>query len=167
MVQNHLTLNENDIGPYRTFFKMAPPLRSEDERRAMVAALADGTIDVIVSAHDPQDVETKRHPFAEAADGAIGLETLLSAGLRLVHSGDVDLMTLLAAMTCNPANRLGLPVGRLSAGAPADIVVFDPDRPWVLDKTKIRSRSKNTPFEDARFTGKVLQTMVAGRLLPS
>ncbi|WP_425086950.1 dihydroorotase [Stappia sp.] len=164
---NHLTLNENDIGPYRTFFKMAPPLRSEDERRAMVAALADGTIDVIVSAHDPQDVETKRHPFAEAADGAIGLETLLSAGLRLVHSGDVDLMTLLAAMTCNPARRLGLPVGRLSAGAPADIVVFDPDRPWVLDKTKIRSRSKNTPFEDARFTGKVLQTMVAGRLLPS
>ncbi|MCA1300398.1 dihydroorotase [Stappia indica] len=160
---NHLTLNENDIGPYRTFFKMSPPLRSEEERQAMVASLADGTIDVITSNHDPQDVETKRHPFAEAADGAIGLETLLSAGLRLVHSGDLSLTQLLAAMTCNPARRLGLATGRLAAGAPADLVVFDPDRPWVLEKSEIHSRSKNTPFEGARFSGKVLHTIVAGR----
>ncbi|WP_306028407.1 dihydroorotase [Stappia sp. MMSF_3263] len=164
---NHLALNENDIGPYRTFFKMSPPLRAEEERLAMVAALAAGTIDVIVSNHDPQDVETKRHPFAEAADGAIGLETLLAAGLRLVHAGDVPLPTLLAAMTCNPAHRLGLPGGCLAKGAPADIVVFDPDRPWVLDKARIRSRSKNTPFEDARFSGQVLQTIVAGRIVSS
>src|SRR5213076_924766 len=87
---NHLTLNENDIGPYRTFFKLSPPLRHDDDRRAMVAGLADGTIDVIVSSHDPQNVDTKRHPFAEAADGTVGLETMLPAALRLVHSGDVD-----------------------------------------------------------------------------
>ncbi len=162
---NHLTLNENDIGPYRTFFKMSPPLRSEEERQAMIAALADGTIDVIVSNHDPQDVETKRHPFAEAADGAIGLETLLAAGLRLVHSGEVPLARLIAAMTCNPARRLGLAGGHLGAGAPADVTVLDPDRPWILDKASIRSRSKNSPFEDARFSGKVLHTIVAGRIV--
>ncbi len=159
---NHLTQNENDIGDYRTFFKMSPPLRSETDRKAMVAAVADGTLDVIVSNHDPQDVETKRHPFAEAEDGAIGLETLLAAALRLYHSDDVDLVTLLACMTCNPAKRLGLEVGTLAKGAPADVVVFDPDKPWVLEKSAIRSRSKNSPFEDARFSGRVLRTIVAG-----
>ena len=105
---NHLTLNENDIGPYRTFFKMRPPLRSEDDRRAMVEGVASGDIDVIVSAHDPQDADGKRRPFAEAADGAIGLETLLSAALRLYHNGGVDLATLLKALTANPARLLGL-----------------------------------------------------------
>ncbi|NRG19164.1 dihydroorotase [Rhizobiales bacterium] len=160
---NHLTLNENDIGPYRTFFKMAPPLREEDDRQEMIAGLADGTIDIVVSNHDPQDVETKRHPFAEAEDGAIGLETLLAAGLRLVHNDDVPLMKLLAAMTCNPAKRLGIDAGTLKPGTPADIAVFDPDRPWILDKAKIHSKSKNTPFEDARFSGRVLRTIVAGR----
>lgn len=160
---NHLTQNENDIGPYRTFFKMSPPLRDEDDRQAMIAAVADGTIDIIVSNHDPQDVETKRHPWAEAEDGAIGLETLLAAALRLYHNDDMDLVTLLAKMTCNPADRLGLETGRLSKGAPADIVVFDPDRPWVLEKSAIRSRSKNSPFEDARFSGRTLRTIVAGK----
>jgi len=160
---NHLTQNENDIGPYRTFFKMSPPLRDEDDRQAMIAALADGTIDILVSNHDPQDVETKRHPWAEAEDGAIGLETLLAAALRLYHSGDIGLLPLLACMTCRPADRLGLETGRLTAGAPADVVVFDPDRPWVLEKSAIRSRSKNSPFEDARFSGRVLHTIVAGR----
>lgn len=163
---NHLTLNETDIGPYRTFFKMSPPLRSEEERQALVAGLAEGTIDILVSNHDPQDVETKRHPFAEAADGAIGLETLLAAGLRLVHSGDLALPVLLRALTINPARRFRLPGGRLSAGAPADVVVFDPDRPWLLDKERLHSRSKNTPFENARFSGKVLMTLVAGRIVP-
>ena len=160
---NHLTHNENDIGAYRTFFKMSPPLRNEDDRQAMIAAVADGTIDIIVSNHDPQDVETKRHPWAEAEDGAIGLETLLAAALRLYHSGDVDLLPLLAKMTCNPADRLGLDAGRLAAGSPADVMVFDPDRPWILEKSAIKSRSKNSPFEDARFSGRVLRTVVAGK----
>lgn len=160
---NHLTHNENDIGAYRTFFKMSPPLRDEDDRHAMISALADGTIDILVSNHDPQDVETKRHPWAEAEDGASGLETLLAAALRLHHSDDIALLPLLAAMTINPAKRLGLPSGRLSAGAPADIVVFNPDLPWVLEKADIISRSKNSPFEDARFSGKAIRTIVAGR----
>lgn len=164
---NHLTHNENDIGAYRTFFKMSPPLRDEDDRQAMIAAVADGTIDIICSNHDPQDVETKRHPWAEAEDGAIGLETLLAAALRLYHSEQVDLITLLGAMTSRPADRLGLETGRLSKGAPADIAVFDPERPWVLEKNAIRSRSKNSPFEDARFSGRVMHTVVAGRTVYS
>ena len=162
---NHLTLNENDIGPYRTFHKMSPPLRTEDDRQAMVAALADGTIDIIMSDHNPQDVETKRHPFAEAEDGALGLETMLGAGMRLVLNEDISLSKLLATMTCNPADRLGLPAGRLSKGAPADLIVFDPQRPWIVEKDKIRSRSKNTPFEDQTLTGRVLTTIVAGGIL--
>jgi dihydroorotase len=160
---NHLTLNENDIGPYRTFFKLSPPLRAEADRQAMVAGIADGSIDVIVSSHDPQDVDTKRHPFAEAADGAVGLETLLAAALRLYHSGDVDLITLFRALATRPAALLGLEVGRLAPGAPADLIVIDPDLPWVCDADALRSRSKNTPFEGARFQGLVLRTVVAGR----
>ncbi|WP_422039009.1 dihydroorotase [Roseibium sp.] len=160
---NHLTHNENDIGAYRTFFKMSPPLRDETDREAMIAAIADGTIDIICSNHDPQDVETKRHPWAEAEDGAIGLETMLAAALRLFHSEQVDLVTLLGTMTNKPADRLGLEAGRLTKGSPADIAVFDPDRPWVLEKSAIRSHSKNSPFEDARFSGRVLRTVVAGK----
>jgi len=159
---NHLTLNENDIGAYRTFFKMAPPLRAEDDRRAMVAAIADGTIDVVVSSHDPQDVETKRHPFAEAADGAAGLETLLAAMMRLVHAEDIDLMTAIRVLSTRPADLLGIEGGTLRTGAAADIVVFDPGMPWILDTAHMRSRAKNTPFEGARFQGRVLRTMVAG-----
>ncbi len=162
---NHLTLNENDIGPYRTFHKMSPPLRTEDDRQAMVQALADGTIDIIMSDHNPQDVETKRHPFAEAEDGALGLETMLGAGMRLVLNGDISLPKLLATMTCNPADRLGLASGRLTKGAPADLIIFDPQKPWVVEKDKIRSRSKNTPFEDETLTGRVLTTIVAGGIL--
>ncbi|WP_020178310.1 dihydroorotase [Methylopila sp. M107] len=159
----HLTLNENDVGEYRTFFKLAPPLRHEDDRMALVRALADGLIDVVCSAHDPQDVETKRRPFAEAEDGAIGLETMLAAGLRLVHSGDVTLPRLLAAMSTRPAELLGIPGGRLAIGAPADLILFDPDAPWVLDAATLRSKSKNTPFDQARLQGRVLMTVVAGR----
>jgi dihydroorotase len=160
---NHLALNENDIGPYRTFFKLAPPLRSDDDRQAMVAGLADGTIDVVVSSHDPQDVDTKRYPFAEAADGAVGLETMLPAALRLVHSGAIDLLTLFRALSTRPAEILGLEIGRLAPGAPADLIIVDPDVPWVCDAETLRSRSKNTPFEGARFEGRVLRTLVAGR----
>ncbi len=159
---NHLALNENDIGSYRTFFKMRPPLRSDEDRRAMVDGLASGDIDIIVSSHDPQDADVKRRPFAEAADGAVGLETLLSAGLRLVHSGDVTMMQLLKALTINPAKLFGLEAGRLTKGAPADLVLFDPDEPWVVNKDLLRSRSKNTPFDEARMQGRVLRTVVAG-----
>ena len=160
---NHLTLNENDIGSYRTFFKMRPPLRSEDDRRAMVEGVASGDIDVIVSAHDPQDADVKRRPFAEAADGAIGLETLLGASLRLYHNKDVDLATLLRALTSSPAKRLGLPSGRLAKGAPADLVLIDLDTPWTVEADRLRSKSKNTPFDEAKFQGRALQTFVAGR----
>ena len=160
---NHLALNENDIGEYRTFTKMMPPLRSEDDRRAVVEGLKDGTLDILVSAHDPQDPDAKRRPFAEAADGAVGLETLLSAGLRLVEGEGVPLRTLLAALTINPARRLGLAQGRLAKGAPADLALIDLGAPWVLDADALRSRSKNTPFERARLQGRVLRSFVAGR----
>jgi dihydroorotase len=129
---SHLALNENDIGSYRTYFRLRPPLRAEDDRAAMVRALAAGEIDVIVSSHDPQDVDTKRRPFAEASDGA------------------------------HPARLLGLPSGRLEKGAPADLILVDLDQPWVVDKAELRSRSKNSPFDESRMQGRVLLTMVAG-----
>jgi dihydroorotase len=162
---NHLALNENDIGDYRTFLKLAPPLRREDERLALVQALAEGLIDVVVSDHNPQDVETKRLPFAEAEPGAIGLETMLSAGLRLVHAGEIELPRLLAAMSSRPAEILGLPQGRLEIGAPADLIRFDPDQPYVLDPMTLHSRCKNTPFDEARMQGRVKLTIVAGELV--
>ncbi len=164
---NHLTLNENDIGEYRTFFKLSPPLRREDDRVAMVDALANGTIDIIVSSHDPQDVDTKRLPFSDAENGAIGLETMLAAALRLHHSGQVPLMRLIDAMSTRPAAIFGLDAGTLKRGAKADITVIDLEEPWVLYKEAIVSRSKNTPFENARFTGRVVQTYVAGKLVHS
>ena len=159
---NNLALNENDVAPYRTFFKLSPPLRSEDDRQAMIEALKSGAIDVIHSGHDPQDSEVKRQPFAEASEGAIGLETLLAAALRLVHSGDVSLMAVLRAMTLRPAEVLGLAAGRLVVGAPADVIIFDPEFPWVVSEKDIVSRSHNTSFEGARLQGAVMQTFVAG-----
>jgi dihydroorotase len=160
---NHLTLNENDIGPYRTFLKVAPPLRGEDDRKALVAAIASGVIDVIMSDHNPRDVETKRLPFAEAEAGAIGLETMLIAGLRLVQSGDLELTTLLRALSTRPAELLGVPGGTLRAGAPADVIVVDVDVPWVLDPNDLKSKCKNTPFDEARMQGRVVRTIVSGR----
>ncbi|RTL50286.1 MAG: dihydroorotase [Bradyrhizobiaceae bacterium] len=160
---NHLTLNENDIGPYRTFLKLSPPLRTENDRVALVSAVASGLIDVIMSDHNPQDVEVKRLPFAEAETGAIGLETMLPAGLRLVHSGEIDLKTLLRAMSTRPAELLGLPGGTLRPGAPADVVVIDLDAPWVLDRDDLKSQCKNTPFDEAKFSGRAVRTIVGGR----
>lgn len=160
---NHLSFNELDIGQYRTFFKLRPPLRAEDDRQALIRALASGLIDVVVSDHTPQDVEVKRLPFAEAEPGAIGLETLLSAALRLVHSEQVDLVNLLHALSTKPAALLGLNAGTLRPGAPADVIVFDPDLPYVLDPRQLKSRSRNTPFDEARLSGRVLRTVVAGR----
>jgi dihydroorotase len=160
---NHLTLNEIDVGSYRTFCKLAPPLRAEEDRIALVEALRSGIVDTVVSDHDPQDVETKRLPFAEAAPGAIGIETMLAASLRLVHSGDITLPVLLKAMSTRPAELLGLPGGTLRPGSPADVVVFDPDAPWVLDRAELKSKCKNTPFDEARLSGRVMRTIVAGR----
>ncbi len=160
---NHLTLNEIDIGSYRTFFKIAPPLRADEDRAALAQAVASGLIDVVMSDHNPQDVETKRLPFAEAAPGAIGLETMLTAGLRLVHSAELPLLRLLGAMSTRPAELLGLPGGTLRAGAPADVIVIDPDVPWVLDPDELKSKCKNTPFDEAKMTGRVIRTIVAGR----
>jgi dihydroorotase len=160
---NHLTLNEHDIGSYRTFFKMRPPLRSEDDRQAMVEGVANGDIDVIVSAHDPRGAEGKRRPFAEAADGAVGLETLLGAALRLHHNGEVELGRLLRALTATPARLLGLESGRLQKGAPADLVLIDLHTPWIVEPERLRSKSKNTPFDGARLEGRALLTVVAGR----
>lgn len=159
---NHLSFNELDIGQYRTFFKVKPPLRVEEDRQALIRALADGLIDVVVSDHTPQDVEVKRLPFSEAEPGAIGLETLLPAALRLVHAGQVNLRTLLRVLSTRPAELLGLRAGTLRPGAPADVIVFDPDLPWVLDPAQLKSRARNTPFDEARLTGRVLRTVVAG-----
>jgi dihydroorotase len=161
---NHLTLNEIDLGEYRTFLKLTPPLRGEAERLALVEGLANGIIDVIVSDHEGQDVETKRLPFAEAAAGAVGLETWLSAGLRLVSAGQISLPKLLAAMSSRPAEILGLEGGRLAVGAPADLVRFDPDEPYVLDPANLHSRCRNTPFDSARMEGVVKLTLVAGEI---
>ena len=160
---NHLSLNENDIGEYRTFFRLSPPLRGEDDRAAMVQALADGTIDILVSSHDPHDADGKRRPFAEAESGAIGLETLLPAALRLHHNGHLPLLRLIETMTVAPARLLGLDRGTLQIGAPADMALVDLDAPWLFDEAKIRSRSKNSAFENARFQGRVLRTFVLGR----
>lgn len=160
---HHLTLNEYDVGDYRTFFRFTPPLRSEDDRLAMVQAVADGLIDVIASFHTPQDEESKRLPFEAAAPGAVGLQTLLPAAMRLYHGGGLTLPQLWRAMSLNPAKRLGLPGGRLAAGAPADLVLFDPDAPFVLDRFTLLSKSKNTPFDGARMEGRVIGTWVAGR----
>ena len=159
---HHLTLNEFDVGPYRTFFKIKPPLRAEDDRLAAVAAVADGTIDIISSMHTPQDEESKRRPYEEASSGAVALETLLPAALRLVHEGQLDLATLFRALALNPARRLGLDCGRLDPGAPADLILFDPDTPFVLDRATLNSKSKNTPFDGARMQGRVIGTWVAG-----
>ena len=159
---HHLTLNEFDVAEYRTFFKIKPPLRSEDDRLAIIDALKDGIIDIISSMHTPQDEESKRLPFEEAASGAVGLETLLPAALRLYHGGLLDLPSLFRAMSLNPAKRLGLPAGRLEVGAPADLVLFDPDAPFVLNRFGLLSKSKNTPFDEARMQGKVLRTIVNG-----
>ena len=160
---NNLCLNENDVGEYRTFFRLSPPLRGEDDRMALVEALRNGTVDIIHSSHDPQDVDTKRLPFSEAEAGAIGLETLLAAALRLYHSDQVPLLRLVEAMTSAPARLFGLPGGTLAPGAPADLIVVDLDAPWLVREADIRSLSKNTAFEGARMQGQVLQTMVAGR----
>ncbi len=160
---NHLTLNENDIGAYRTFFKLSPPLRREEDRLALVEGVADGSIDVIVSSHDPQDADTKRVPFADAAFGAVGVETLLSAGLSLFHSKQLPLDRLVTAMTTAPARLLGLRQGSLTQGADADLALVNLDMPWTVKAEELHSASRNTAFENRAFEGRVLETIVGGK----
>lgn len=159
---HHLTLNELDVADYRTFFKLKPPLRSEDDRLAVIDAVATGLIDVICSMHTPQDEESKRLPYEEAASGAVALETLLPAALRLYHAEQLTLPQLFRALSLNPSARLGLNTGRLAVDAPADLVLFDPDAPFLLDRATLRSKSKNTPFDGARLQGRVLGTYLDG-----
>lgn len=160
---NHLCFNEVDIGDYRTFYRLDPPLRAESDRRALVEALRDGLIDVITSAHTPAPAEDKRRPFAEAAAGAVGLETLLPAALTLHHQEGVDLLDVLRPLTHGPAALLGLEAGVLEADAPADLVLFDPNAPVVIDADALRSKSKNSPFDGRRLQGRVERTFVGGR----
>lgn len=162
---NHLALNEVDIGDYRTFAKLEPPLREESDRLALIEGINDGTIDVIVSDHDPRPAGEKRLPYAEASTGAVGLELLLAAGLSQVADGRLDLMAFLAAVTTNPANLLGLESGRIAEGAPADLIVFNPNAPWVCDSDTLLSRSKNTPLDGRRMTGRNLKTICQGRVV--
>jgi len=160
---NHLSFNEIDIGDYRTFCKVEPPLRSEDDRQAVIEAVASGLIQIIVSAHAPAPAEDKRLPYDEAAPGAVGLQTLLPALLMFHHEGRIPLIDLIRAVTSAPADLLGLPAGRLAKGAPADLVLCDLNAPLVIDADKLLSKSKNSPFDGRRLQGKVLRTVVDGR----
>lgn len=159
---HHLTLNELDVGDYRTFARLSPPLRTESDRMALIAGLVDGTIDALVSGHDPRPAEEKRLPFSQSSLGATGLETLLSAALSLVHNGDAKLPEVMAAVSFSPARMLGLDTGVIEVGKPADLVLFDLEKPWVCNADKLRSKSKNTPFDGRRMQGRVLMTFVQG-----
>ena len=162
---NHLMFNEIDIGDYRTFYRLDPPLRSERDRLALVDALAEGLIDVVVSNHSPAPAEDKRLPFSEAAPGAIGLQTLLPALIGLHLENDIPLLDILRAVTINPAQLLGLEAGRIAKGAPADLILVDIDAPFALREKDILSKSKNSPFENRTLQGKVLKTLVDGRIV--
>ncbi len=160
---NHLCFNEVDIGDYRTFYRLDPPLRPESDRRALIEAVRDGLIEAITSAHTPAPAEDKRRPFAEATPGAVGLETLLPAALTLHHEEGIDLLDVLRPVTEGPATLLGLDAGRLAPGAPADLILFDPGAPVIVDADALRSKSKNSPFDGRRLQGRVARTVVAGR----
>jgi dihydroorotase len=162
---NNLSLNENDIGDFRTFLKLSPPLRTENDRLALIDAIKNGLIDVIVSDHKPEDEESKRLPFQQAATGASGIETLLSLTLELYHNQSCELKTLIKTLTCNPAKILNINAGNLSIGADADIAVVNLDKPWVIEKEKIKSKSKNTAIEKRKMQGKVEKTFINGNLV--
>ena len=159
---HHLFFNEGDVGDYLTYCKVNPPFRKEEDRQALIDALASGHIDAVVSAHDPQPPEEKRLPFGEAAFGAAGLETVLSALLALVQDERLSLLDALAPVTSRPADLIGLPQGRLTVGAPADLILFDPEKPWLCEREKLQSRSLNSPFDGRRMVGRVMHTLVAG-----
>ena len=162
---NNLSLNENDIGDFRTFLKLSPPLRTEEDRISLVESVNDGTIDVIVSDHKPQDEESKRLTFAQAATGATGVETLLPLALELFHNKSIKIKKLIATITSNPAKILGINKGNLDKGNDADLCVVDINKPWIVNKDKLKSKSKNTPIENRKLQGKAIKTFVKGELL--
>ena len=159
----YFALNETAIGDYRTFAKLSPPLRTEQDRQAVVEGLADGTIDAIASDHTPRDEESKRLPFAQADPGGIGLNTLLAVSLELYHNGHLSLLEVLKLVTSAPAGLMGLPAGSLKEGAPADLVLFDPDEGWKVDADKLVGKAQNSPFDGRPVQGRVLRTVIDGR----
>tara|TARA_B100001123_G_scaffold339308_1_gene384262 strand:+ start:1463 stop:2755 length:1293 start_codon:yes stop_codon:yes gene_type:complete len=161
---NNLSLNENDIGDFRTFLKLSPPLRTEKDREALVNGVNDGIIDVIVSDHKPEDEESKRLTFSQAATGASGIETFLSLALELFHNKSIKLNNLIASMTSNPSKILGIDKGTLQKGKDADLCIVDINKPWVVDKSKLKSKSKNTPIENRKLQGQVSKTFIKGEI---
>ena len=162
---NNLSLNENDIGDFKTFLKLSPPLRSENDRLALVDGIKNGLIDVIVSDHKPEDEESKRLPFAQAATGAIGVETLLPLSLELFHNESLKLNKVIEMLTVNPSKILNINKGSLKKGMDADICIFDLNKPWVVKANNLKSKSKNTAIEDRKLQGKVLMTFLNGELV--
>lgn len=162
---HYFTLNENSVGDYRSFAKVSPPLRSEDDRKAVEDALADGTIDVIASDHSPHDQDSKRLPFAIAEPGIVGLESLLPLSLQLYHNGRISLLEVLSKLTSGPAGILGIKGGSLVVGAPADLTLFNLDKPWQIDPDSFQSKSKNSPFTDYPVQGMVRRCIVDGRCI--
>jgi dihydroorotase len=161
---NNISLNENDIGDFKTFLKLSPPLRLENDRKALVQGIKTGLIDVIVSDHIPEDEESKRLPFAQAATGAIGVETLLSLALELYHNESLQLNKIIECLTINPAQILKINKGTLKIGSDADICVIDLNKPWVVKAENLKSKSKNTAIENKKLQGKVLMTFLKGEL---
>ncbi len=159
---NNLSLNENDIGDFKTFMKISPPLRKEEDRKALIQGIKDGLIDVIVSDHKPEDEESKRLPFAQAAEGSIGIETLLSLALELYHNDSLPIKKIIETITCNPAKVLKIDKGTLKKGSDADLCIFDLGQPWKVDVLKLKSKSKNAAIENRKLQGKVLMTYLKG-----
>ena len=162
---NHLSLNDNDIGDFKTFLKLSPPLRSERDRKKLIEAINSDLIDVIVSSHKPEDEESKRLPFSQAATGSIGVETLLPLALELYHNKSVDLMKLIKLITINPAKILKIEKGSLKIGADADICLFDLNKAWKVDANNLKSKSKNSAIENRKLQGKVKMTFLRGNLV--
>jgi dihydroorotase len=158
----YFDLNETAIGAYRSYAKLSPPLRTEADRLAVVAALSDGTVDAIASDHQPRDTDDKRLPFAQAAAGGAGLATLLAITLARVHAGDIGLLDALSLLTDRPAALIGAAAGRLAPGAPADLVLFDPERAWKIEAGRLPGKAQNTPFDGRAVEGRVIATFKAG-----
>ena len=161
----YFKLNELAVGDYRTFSKLSPPLRNEDDRKAIVEGLRNGIIDVIASDHSPQDQESKRIPFSQAAFGGSGLETLLATSLDLYHNGDLSLLDILSKITINPSKLMKLDSGTLNIGAPADLIIFDPNKSWRIVGDNFISKSKNTPFDGMPSQGRVVKTIINGEIV--
>ena len=162
---NNLSLNQNDIGEFRTFLKLSPPLRSEEDRLSLIEGIKNDLIDVIVSDHIPEDEESKRLPFAQAASGSIGIETLLSLALELYHNDSLSIEKIIKCLTINPAKILKINKGTLKKGSDADLCIFDLEKPWVVKAENLKSKSKNTAIEDRKLQGKVKMTLLKGEVV--